>query len=539
MFIFIAAMKRCLIILISLCGLFNKVCAQSPSAAIDSLIKYQIITVEDRPVLEKELKEKKHASYRIAILGGVESIMLQKKFHIDLHKSSFAISYGKGHPDKKSQDSINVSLHILLENIKKAGLLTDRVYTYTLKGIDTGRYVIDLQMIGTITEMSSRLEQLASNKLLPVAEDLHKNGVVDDSSFVRLENNIRNGKIESAFQLNDYCKFDKVVDLTKYPDDPDVWLEQIHRDIASILPGLNFTNFSYTTIPDTSFSIPGVRFKVSLVCNGHIYKYTSLAFTNYKNRQGKIGPGDLFVEDFYRIFNKVLTDQQSPLRLHSVMFSPGTTAEDHFRYFSLIALSAEQAEGFMKKLNFSYMSVSMESYDTTLTSKNISNAIAEWRKMGLFAHLSDATIAKATDKTEADNLFAMNGLLSNFPQVVYSIDSAIMSPDYPYVTILSRLAGITRGAFNPTGITQSKVKEDVELKYLSKGISHSYTFNTANGWVDTKFVTFVKRLSQENNLPGNFYQLAYEDSFIYLTNEQYIYAQKNKLLNLEGATTKR
>jgi hypothetical protein len=419
----------------------------------------------------------------------------------------------------------------LLEKINKAGLLTNRVYTYTLQGIDSGRYVAEMQMIGQLTEMSSRLEWLAPNRLLPIAEKLHEKSIVSDSAFRRLQNDIKASKIESAFQLNDYCELDRVFDLAKYPDEPDVWLEQLHRGIASIVPGLNFTNFSYTTIPDTSFSIPGVRFKVSLVCNGRIYKHTSLAFNNYKNRQGKITPNDIFAEDFYRIFNKILIDQQSPLQLHSVMFSYANAADDNSRHFALIALKEEQTDVFMKYPCMSYMLVSMDSYNNRLTSVKVDSTIAEWKKMGLFAHLLEPEISTAIDNAKADNLFTMNGLLLNFPRVIYPLDSAFMSPHYPYASILSHLAGITHGALNPTKITQRKMKGGVKLQYSSKGIIHSHTFNTANGWLDAKFPAFLKRLSQENNLSGNFYQLPYEDAVIYLTNQQHAYALKNKLLD--------
>lgn len=77
-----AVMKRCLIILITLFFFFNKVWSQSPSAAIDTLIKYQVITVKERPVLERELRDKNHSSYRVAILGGLDNVVLQKTFHV-------------------------------------------------------------------------------------------------------------------------------------------------------------------------------------------------------------------------------------------------------------------------------------------------------------------------------------------------------------------------------------------------------------------------------------------------------------------------
>ena len=254
-------MKRCLTAVILFICLFSRVCGQSPSAAIDSLIKFRVITAAERPVLEKELKEKHGASYRVAILSGLDEIILQKTFHVNPRTTGIMYSYSGRNPNKKNQDSINTSLRLLLDKINRSDLLTDRVYTYTLKDIDSGSYFAEVQLIGTLTEMSSRLEWLSPKRLMPVAEQLHKSGIVSDPAFTRLKNDINDEKIESSFQLNEYCSYDRIFDLAKYPDDPNLWLEQIHRDMASILPGLSFTDFSYTEVPDTSFSIPGTRFK--------------------------------------------------------------------------------------------------------------------------------------------------------------------------------------------------------------------------------------------------------------------------------------
>ncbi|WP_428329801.1 hypothetical protein [Mucilaginibacter sp.] len=530
-------MKRGLILLTFFSSFFCRALGQSQSAAIDSLVKYRIITPNEKPVLEKEIKDKEHTSYKVKILGGLEYLMLKKTFHLDPHRTGVMLSYGPGHLNKKSQDSINISLCILLEKIKKAGLLTDRVYTYTQKGIDTGRYVAELQLIISMAEMSSRLERLAPNKLLPVAEQLHKNEIINDSSFLQLENDTKNNKIESSFQLNDYCQLDRVFDLAKYPDDPDIWLEQIHRDIASMLPGLTFTNFSYTTIPDTSFSIPGIRFKVSLVCSGRTYTHTSLTFNNYRSTRKKISAKDIYVEDFYRIFNKILIDQHSTYQLHSTMFSAESATENYLRHFALIALKERQAEAFMNQPTFHYMTVSLDRYNKTLTSAKIDSTIAEWRNIGLFAHLSNTEISKAIDDTEASDRFSTGQLLVNFPRVIYSLDSALIS-NYTYANLLNHLAKISRGVFNPTKITQKKANGNVKLQYFSNGKFHSFMFKTANVWLDVNFPVFMKRLGKENNLPGNFYMLLHEDMVIYLTKKQYDIAIKNKLLNISPTVSK-
>jgi len=532
-------MKRRLIVLIICCGLFNKAFGQSASAAIDSLIKFRIITAKQRSAMEGELKYGDNYSYRVAVLGGLEEIMLRKTYHVNPHRTGIFVSYGGGHLNKKTQDSINTSFRTLLQKINKAGLLTDRVYTYTLKDIDSGRYFDELQLIGSLTEMSSRLEWLAPDRLLPVAEQLHKSDVVSDSSFRHLQDDIRAGKIESASELSSYCKLVRTFDINKYPDDPKLWLEQIHRDVAEMLPGLNFTEFSYSAIPDSTSSIgniPVIKYKVSLVCNSQTYKNTSIVY-NFGSKSGKMQFTEIFRVGFYRIFNKILADEQSPLRLHYVMFTPGKSVNDHLQHFTLIALREAQTDLFMRSSNFTYVLVSRESYDNTLTSARIDSTIAEWRKIGLFSHLSEDEIRAGIDDAEADNIFSMDNLLANFPQVTYRLNSEVIGPDYPYVTLLNHFSIITHGVFNPTKIKERKVKGGIKLQYYFNGRIHWYTFNTAMGWLDAKFPAFLKGLSQENNLPGNFYQLPDANAVIYLAEQQYSYIVEHRLLDFGTTRT--
>jgi len=178
------------------------------------------------------------------------------------------------------------------------------------------------------------------------------------------------------------------------------------------------------------------------------------------------------------------------------------------------------------------MLVSLENYDNTLTSARIDSVIAGWTKAGLFAHLSNAEISKAVDDAEADDLFSVDGLLKNFPGVIYPFMSSFDSPKHIYSTLLSHFAEITHGAFNPTKITQRKENGGIRLQYLSNGKIHSYTFKTTTGFLDDGFSTFMKSLASENNLPGSFYTLKYAADIIYLTKQQHDYIVNHNLLDL-------
>lgn len=459
--------------------------------------------------------------------------MIQKTFHIDLYGAGWHSVYHEKGTFKKNQDSVNTSLRLLLNKINMAGLLTNRVYANALHDIDSSTFQIAVQMISQLVSVSYRLDQLEPNKLLPVAKQLHHAGIVSDTAFLRLQNDINNGNLESSFQLNNYCNFDRIFNLEKYPDDPSLWLEQLHREIASILPGLSFTGFNYTTSIDSAASTPNLRnikYKVSLVCNGRKYKYVTNALV-FKTQNGKMHFSD-FAAGFYRIFNKVLTDNQSLYRLHLIRPDYGTSSENPLKRFSLIALTKSESEALMEKPAMPYMLESLDNYDTTLTSLRIDSTLLEWKKIGLLAHLTEAQYNKAIDDAESDDLFSMDHLLFNFPIVLYSLDSALKIQNHTYINLLSHLAGITHGAFRPERITQRKVKDGVYLQYLYKGKTNSYIFNTEYGWFDKRFTKFVKGLGPQNNLTGNFYFLPYENAIIYLTQQQHTYVVEHKLLNL-------
>jgi len=530
-------MKIYLIIFITFCTLFSKVYGQSSLAAVDTLIKYKVITSGDRRIIKDEFKYDRGVSDQTVILAGLETILLKKTFHVDPHKTGLFYSYNNDKPDSNRQDSINITLRELLGKINKAGLLTDKVYNYALKQIDSNRYIEQLQMIPVLAEMSSRLEWMSPPRLLPLADTLHNDGVISDTSFLRLKSDIQNGKIESSFQLNSYFKLDQTFDLTKYPEDSLTWIEPYLQKISSILPGLKFTNFSYSIEPDTTFDLKikgdsRIKVKMSIICNGHIYKYAvpSDRIIGRDRKTHYIGVVD---EYMYRIFNKILADQHSSYRIHNIHFYHAGKDGDELKHFAVIALKDTQAVALMKHL--SYMLVSLESSEDNLTSVKIDTTIAEWQKMGLFAHLSQAEIDKGIDDAETADWFSaasVYGLLEYFPQVVCKLEPAsFVMPRYPCVDFLTRLAPITHGAFRATKITETKIKNRVKLQYLFNGRYHSFTFDSQMWWLDAKTAEFLETLGRENDLTGNFYVLPGGYEVIYLTNKQYAYTMAHKLFD--------
>ncbi|MGN6394957.1 MAG: hypothetical protein ACTHMI_05320 [Mucilaginibacter sp.] len=528
-------MKTHLIILVVICIFFNYAVGQSTSAAIDTLIKYKVITSKDVPVMKSEFKYRYGASDQVVLLAGIENIMLRKEFHVDPHKTGLPYNYSADTPRPERRDSINRSLRQLLKNINKAGLLTNRVFTYTLKELDSGRFIHPVQMVAYLAEMSSRLEWMAPTKLLPVAEGLHNHGIISDSSFLRLKDDIQRGRIESSFQLNDYFKLDRVFDRSKYPEDNILWIEAFLRRISSMMPELNFSNFSYTIEPDSSSELKflnEVKIKINLSCNGRIYKFSTKA-EQFKNKRGKLQLMGVGFEFIYRIFNKVLADQHSLVRLHNISFSYAGAEEDHLTHYAVIALKDSQTEVFMKKPCLSYMLLSMENYDNHFTSGRIDSVIAEWQSMGLFAHLSPSEIAKGIDGAETADRYSINSLLENFPKVVCTLLPSLIVPKHLYIDFLKRLSATTHGEFKPVNISEHKMKHGIMLQYVSNGKTHSQTFKWGISELDPKFLAFLKHLSRENKLSGDFYVLADTYNVIYLTKQQYSYALTHKALDLK------
>lgn len=446
------------------------------------------------------------------------------------------INFGKEKPKGTEQKRINQQLSGYLIKLKDCGLVSDKQFSDQAEKIEKNEYVHILQLLPALANQIAYEEWLRPDKIIAYGEKLLANNVITGKSFEALTNDANAGKIISHHQLIGYCKNALFFDLSKYSNDPSVYLEQIHREVSTLLPQLSFINFNYKIEVDSAESFKdytSYKVVVSLKANGKTYKQKSFIAPKDIGKDGNY-LGKIDGQEFYQIFNKILADNQSPLRLHQIPSNFQYGQGGNFQYFGIIALAKNQLKMFRYAGN--YIQVSYENFKNTLTSARIDTAIKSYRKIGLLNHLSQSQIEESEEKIRQQENRNLNDVLACFSNVIHSFDTELSNLDDPYAELVRKYSNISHKEFNPVNISDDfdiEKKKKATLKFSLNGKDYQKVFKIDNDWMDTEFFDFIKSVVTEYKLNGQFYELytgGQDASVIYLTREQYDYLRANKLL---------
>jgi hypothetical protein len=370
--------------------------------------------------------------------------------------------------------------------------------------------------------------------MIAFADKLFHTKTASKENYENLLKGIKDGTVKDGFQCVSYCDKATIIRENNYPSEPEKYLELIHKDVSQLLPELSFSDFKFQVKLDSSISDNEEKFYdfiVSLKCNEKTYRQRSF-YRLYSPGEDKYFGNKIDQQEFYKIFNKVLADHQSIYRLHEVKSTPDTAVGR--RKFGIIALTKTQADMFHG--GNVYFEPSYESFKSTLTSKKTENAISEFQKLGLLAHLSAEQIKSATEKVNQQENKNLNDVLQCFPHTIYFFDTEMDNLKDPYKEILNELSLISHGLFKPANITDSfsePTNKKSTIKFSFNGKDYKKDLKVDNDWIDAGFFDLVKQAVTDNKLNGQFYELdtgGQEASLIFLTAEHYHYLHSNKLL---------
>jgi hypothetical protein len=367
------------------------------------------------------------------------------------------------------------------------------------------------------------------------AAKLYDKKICNDTNYEKLLSDITSDKLNNKIEFLNYCSKSIIVELKDYPNELENYLEKIHTSTASLIPELAFTDFKFQIVLDSS--VYDSTFKsydavVSLKSNGKTYRQKSFIKPAdiEKNKQMEYF-GKIDQQEYYKIFNKILSDIQSPYRLHEVKAYIGNAVD--WNRFGIIALTKEQAEMLHGSI---YFNPSYENFKNTLTSKRIDTASQEFQKLGLFAHLNTEQISAAQLKVLLQENQTLNDVLQCYPNVIYSFDTELGNLENPYDELLKELSLISHGAFKPTIIIDNFAKPNGNktlLKFSFKGKEYSKELKVEDDWIDPSIFDLIKQVVTDNKLNGQFYELytgGQDASIIFLTSEQAEFLRTNKLL---------
>ena len=526
-------MKRSIIIL---AGLFLAITAnaQTMETTIKNLVEQELISknqVRHYKVILSDFDHEGPSAHLQALFAlELEEFTGPKSFHL---ANPVYLTFGDKMPDEREQAQINVGLVDYLSRLNAAGLIDERQLEFFRNEVEEGTFVHILQLAPEIMTKIEIDEMLAPENFDVIAEELLQDSICTGNNNERLKADIAQYKLNNPIDILEYCDKAVVVREEDYPEEPENYLEAIHEKTAKVLDELDFEDFQFKIVLDSSISREDSKFYdfvISLKVKGKEYSQRS-SYHLYSPSKNKYFGNKIDQQSYYKIFNKVLADNQSPYRLHEVKSFKANAV--NWEVFGIIALTSEQAttlHGYWDFLRPSY-----ESFKNTLTTDRIEIAIREYRRLGLFDHLSEVEINNGIQSVREQENSNLNDVLMCFPRVVYAFDMELGNLETPYVELVEEFSKISHGQFKPENIWGNfdfDSEEKCTIRFDLNGKTFSKDLVVDSDWMDVNFFGFVDTVVAESGLDGKFHSL-FEGGqgaiIIYLTPKQYSYLREYKL----------
>ncbi|WP_299133857.1 hypothetical protein [uncultured Tenacibaculum sp.] len=434
---------------------------------------------------------------------------------------------------KNEQKEINKLLFKYLTKLQKGSLINDKLYQLNINKIKNNEYNNLFNLLLNLINQISLDEWMSTTRQNNFRVKLFKNGIISKEKNNQLRLDISENKLKSPLEFINYCKNAKFFDLSKYSNEPIVYLKEIHELTSKILPELSFTNFKFEIKIDSlesSIDYTSHKLVVSIKSNNKTYKQKSFFLHNNTDLND-----NFFIkidkEKYYQVFNKILNDLKSNYQLHLVKYKFINKQKFENQNFGIIALREDQSKIF-RDLK-SYWNLSYENFDTSITTTKINDVISQFRTLGLFNHLDKNEVLKSIDIINEKKINDLNEILSSFSEVVLSFDTELSNLNNPYEELLYEYSKISHKEFNPIKVSDNfnLNNENVILNFIFNNKKYKKEFKINRDWIDTEFFKYLNDIAKKHNLSGKFYRLFGDGAVvIYLTSEQYNYIRENRLL---------
>lgn len=511
--------------------------AQTVVPIVQKIIQLGIIDEKQRNDVAELLKKKNDTSNAamLSVFQYAETIKIVGKEYIKFTPASINVEKKR---EPAEQEKINKELLDCLDKLKSGDFINKILFDYFKNKVLSDTYTCKLQLLTELSTEYARYKWFSAELLIPFTNKLYANKIITRKSLTRLQSDIRRKKTYLPNQLVSYFQYGKSIDLSKYPNDPVKYILLLHKEVSTVYPGLRFTKFKYKIQLDSvrsSAEFPVYKVMVEMVCNGKKYKQDSRMNSTKLTKDQN--PGKINIQEFYEIFNKVLSDLRSTVRLHLIQSNLMLSSMLQNNSFGIVALSRDQTEMFRQK--DLPVTLSIEEFKNTIGSSRINQVVAGYKKIGILNHLTSQQIKLSTLRVNQNRVKEMNDVPAYFSSVIYSFDAKLRNTQDPYAEILKQFSVISHKAFNPTDISDgfvSAVKGRALVEFTLNGKKYSKKIIVDKDWIDLTFLDFIDDVVKENKLKGRFYELMDEGqiiNYIFLKPEQYNYLKAKKLLVFE------
>ncbi|CAL2108711.1 conserved hypothetical protein [Tenacibaculum sp. 190524A02b] len=502
---------------------------------VKKLVEVELIKPEDENLLKDELS-KTEIITKAQYVDVLFQFEFKKQTGFQYSELNTYFDFKSEKLTKAEQKEVNNQLVDYVKKLNKVQIINNKQLKKQIYEIKDSNYAHLFQMLLDIIDQVAFDYWLSNSKINEFRIKLYNNKIITEEENKQLELAINTNTIKSPFQIIKFCKKARFFDLSKYSNNPFVYLKEIHQVTSEILPELSFNKFNYQIEKDSLHATNGYITSyvvVSIASNGEEYRCKSFIDSDsIGGEQGYLGKID--EQEYYQIFNKILRDLSSSYRLHLISSSNSYREWKSNQYFGILALNEDQREMF-EVIN-SHWELSYENYNNELNTKKIRNIIEQFTVLGLLNHLDKEEIGNSMIKIKEKKINSKNDILKTFAKSVMSFDFELGNLDNPYEEMIEEYKIISHNDFNPINIKDNFdiQKDKVVVSFDFKDRHYQKVFRVDGDWVDTAFFEFMNKIVIENNLKGRFYSLDGEGkTIVYLTKDQYNVIKKKKLLEFE------
>jgi hypothetical protein len=229
---------------------------------------------------------------------------------------------------------------------------------------------------------------------------------------------------------------------------------------------------------------------------------------------------DKLDKQFFRIFNKVLTEQKDSFRIMDIQ-------QTEKNKITLILINNEQRKFLIEKEATNRTSVDKKEYEIEvskywnpfelLTKNETQKYFNIYDSIGLFKHLDQAEKQNELLNLKNSFIYSNESIIYRVRDICLGFDWEMFDGNKPYEKAFKEFASITRGEFKPTNIEDnfSFNKKRCEISFDFNGNSYSEIVDVTGDWYSGKFYY----LPDGGQASGH----------IYLTTEQFNYLKSNNL----------
>lgn len=253
------------------------------------------------------------------------------------------ISYDRVQLTEDERKTIRLELSAYISKLKDAELVNDKQFETFQKKIEADEFVAVVQLLARLVEQVAFDEYMNPERLKAFADTLGS-ALILSTRYRELIKTIESEELKRPIGFLNYCDKATIINKDDFPAEPQGYLEKLHRQTAAILPELSFTDFTFEVVADSSSlrtDTHSYYFLVSLKSDGRTYRQKSFYRLHDPATDEYFGRG-IDQQEYYKIFNTILFDKQSPYRLHEVKSYNGNAVDQ--QTFGIIALTEDQAD---------------------------------------------------------------------------------------------------------------------------------------------------------------------------------------------------